>query len=97
MSETLLKIIEQVPKLTSLERKENIKLPHFLRNNSRKWSQAETKQFYHLLRHFGLDFTLISYHPVFRHKRSQKELSNKYKKELKINPTNINNVLNQID
>ena len=64
---------------------------------SRKWSQGETMQFYRLLMHFGLDFTLISYHPLFIRKRSQKELSNKYKKELKNNPKIINGILNRID
>jgi hypothetical protein len=97
LTETLLTIIEQMPKLTSLERRQGMRSSQCVRSNSRKWSQNETKQFYQLLCHFGLDFTLISYHPTFHNKRSQKELSNKYKKELKNNPANINTVLNRID
>ena len=37
--ETLINIIEQVPKLTSLERRQGIRLPHSMRSTSRKWSQ----------------------------------------------------------
>ena len=40
VTETLINIIEQVPKLTSVERREGIKLSHPMRNNSRKWSQG---------------------------------------------------------
>lgn len=95
--ETLSNLIERVPKLTTQQRRQTIRLPHSSKGHSRKWSQNQTKQFYQLLCHFGLDFTLISYHPLFHNKRSQKELSNKYKKELKSNPGNINNILNKID
>jgi hypothetical protein len=63
---------------------------------SRKWSLTETKLFYDLLRHYGLDFTLISYHPTFYQSRNQKEICNKYKKEIKKNPSAINSILNEI-
>jgi isocitrate lyase len=80
LPETLEAIIEQLPKLTQAEKKQSY---HMVRSNktaSRKWSQAETNRFYELLGHYGLDFTVISYHPFFANRRSQKELSNKYKK-----------------
>lgn len=96
-SETLSNIIDKMPKLTSEERRRTSKLSINEKNSSRKWSQQETKQFYELVRHFGLDFTLISYHPYFCNRRSQKELSTKYKKESKKNPCLIKNVLNKIE
>ena len=37
-SETLIHIIDQMPKLTAQERKQAIRLSHCLKNNSRKWS-----------------------------------------------------------
>ena len=77
---TLTTLIQQVPKLTPQEKKNSYRAMHAAKSNSRKWSQAETRTFHQLLRHYGLDFTLMSYHPAFASSRSQKELSNKYKK-----------------
>ena len=84
--ETIGSMIEQVPKLTLAEKKQSYRVMHASKCTSRKWSQPETNRFYQLLAHYGLDFTLISYHPTFVSRRSQKELSNKYKKELRNNP-----------
>lgn len=80
MPHTLQAIIEQLPKLTQAEKKQSYHMPKTSKNSSRKWSQQETNKFYELVRHYGLDFTVISYHPFFLNRRSQKELSNKYKK-----------------
>lgn len=96
-SETLISIIDKMPKLTPQERKETTRLHQSSNNNSKKWSQAQTKHFYEQLRHFGLDFTLMSYHPLFSNRRSQKQLSNKYKKQMKMNSIHVNQVLNKID
>ena len=95
--ETLTHIIDKMPKLTTHQRKQALRLNLYNKNSSRKWSQAETKQFYQLLRHYGLDFTVMSYHPFFINRRSQKELSNKYKKESKMNPVSMESILNKID
>ena len=83
--------------MTSVERKQGNRLLHHIKSNSRKWSQTETNHFYTLLGHFGVDFTLMSYHPVFDKKRSRKELSSKFKKEMKNHPSNVNSILNKID
>lgn len=97
LPETLRHIIEQLPKLTHAQRRTAPRMPHSPKNTSRKWSHPETHSFYRLLQHFGLDFTLISYHPTFLGRRSQKELSNKYKKETRRNPITIDRILNRID
>jgi hypothetical protein len=84
-----------LPKLTQAERR--LFRTRCPRPTSRKWSQTETAHFYLSLRHYGLDFTLMAHHPAFAGRRSQKELSNKYKKEARTNPQRVDGVLNRID
>lgn len=95
--ETLSSIIDALPKLTHAQRRLSYRAHRNSKTVSRKWSQAETTQFYQSLRHYGLDFTLMAHHPTFQGRRSQKELSNKYKKEAKMNPQQVDEVLSRID
>ena len=96
-NETLGSMIDKMPRLTHQERRQAIRLHHRSNSNSKKWSQAQTRQFYELLHHYGLDFTLMSYHPFFSKRRSQKQLSNKYRKQYKMNSSHMTQVLNRIE
>lgn len=84
--ETLSNIIDALPKLTHAQRRLSYHAHRNTKTVSRKWSLSETAQFYLSLRHYGLDFTIMAHHPAFHGRRSQKELSNKYKKEARLNP-----------
>ena len=57
---------------------------------SRKWSGKETQYFYKLLEIFGTDFTMMANH---QHRRTKKELLNKYKKEYIKNPKHIKRLI----